>query len=462
MDSATTQSQPQADEEDDPSSPEYIILIRDVVKYVRQERKTLVSALDEHTLRLFETFSEDAQKLLVCLSLIRKDLKWHPIRRLLKLGGRLQLDQDSLKEIMSELCQVHPGLIGPCFFAQDQSQMSREETLSCLTVEQLQTITGLKKSKKPDLIASINSVAEFERACAALEECIQIQEHVTRMFRRFILLYYSGVRPVDPDHVRAEGSAPTKIVEGIGKRFGTSRPVMSQLSFIDDYAVLVEFEETLFPNPTEPKKAGTNDNYLLIFEDILALDKRRPHRTETAIFTLDACLALSRPARHVLAGVILGGAKVRDLACAGLFDPVNDTVRVITELCAARVGSEGTLCHNEYQEKCEEVLKRLTVKQLVDLGNEHEIKIKKDKVKGDKQCWIDAFTAALESTQSLHGILMPKVLEQLNGTRNRSVSLNPNLKEIMESCVKEYFRRRVRAPPTIAGSPFRKIRQRFS
>ncbi|KAJ7022529.1 hypothetical protein C8F04DRAFT_1137902 [Mycena alexandri] len=433
MDPATTQ--PQADEEDDPSSPEYIILIWDVVKYVRQERKTLVSAPDEHTLRLFETLSEDAQKLLVCLSLLRKDLKWHPIRRLLKLGGRLQLDQDSLKEIMSELCKVYPGLIGPGFFAQDQSQMSREETLSCLTVEQLQTITGLKKSKKPDLIASINSVAEFERACAALGGCIQIQEHVNRMFRRFILLYYSGVRPLDPDHVRAEGSAPTKIVEGIGKRFGTSRPVMSQLSFIDDYAVLVEFEETLFPNPTEPKKAGTNDNYLLIFEG---------------------------PARHVLAGVILGGAKVRDLACAGLFDPVNDTVRVITELCAARVGSEGTLCHNEYQEKCEEVLKRLTVKQLMDLGNEHEIKIKKDKVKGDKQCWIDAFTAALESTQTLHGILMPKVLEQLNGSRNRSVSLNPNLKEIMESCVKEYFRRRVRAPPTIAGSPFRKIRQRFS
>ncbi|KAJ7770084.1 hypothetical protein B0H16DRAFT_1517213 [Mycena metata] len=476
MSQITTQSQSQGDEEDDPSSPEYIILIRDVVRYIRQERQNLVSALDEHDLQLFEAFSEDAQKLLVCLSLIRKDLKWHPIRRLLKLGVRLDLDQAKLEGTMSELCKAltphvrtEPAAVR--IFARDESQMSFDERLSCLTVEQLRKIGGAKEPTKAELMASFklrNSPMEFQSVRTTLGKCIQIQEHVTRLFRRLILLYYSGVCPLAEGYVRPEGSAPMKIVEGIGRRLGLSRMEVSQVDYIDDSAVLVRSEHILFPNPKPPKKTSANDNYLPIFDDVLLAIIQHASRNPTAVVVnnpttvvVNTVMSLSDAARHVLAGVLLGASEIRHLACGGLFDPVKDTAQVIAELCSAPLNAQGgALCQDEHQEEFDKVLERLTFKQLVDLGKGHGIKGSK------KSIVIGRIIEALpqkriNSTQTLHEIFMPKVLEMLNGSRNRKIFLHPDFAETMNSCVKEYFRRHPYAPSHIAEGPFNTIRQRF-
>ncbi|KAJ7183573.1 hypothetical protein C8R46DRAFT_1067356 [Mycena filopes] len=504
MSSVHPQAQSQdADEEelDDPSSPEYIILIRDVVKYVQQERQPLLSAADDHDLERFEAFSgklsrylglripeltgrdtEDAQKLLVCLTLIRKDLKWHPIRRMLKLGARLDLNRDKLASTMLELCKV--GADGSRAFARDESQMSMDERLLCLTVEQFRTITGGKEPTKASL--ERNSPAEVQSVQATLSEslfpaayltdilvkgnCIQIQEHVVRLFRRLILVYYACVRPCAKGYVRHEGAAPQKIIDAIGNRF-TSTPEALGVQSIDNHRSLVRAEELLFPNPNPapPKRTGTNDNYLLIFDDILAFDKLPPgRRTATAVSIADAVATLSDAARHVLAGIILSRTvdlNVRDLTCVGLFDPVNDGARVITELCDAQVGEDGALCQNEYNEEFNVVLGRLTIKELIEIGKQHRIKAKKSK--GGKQSLIDAFMAVrtqsiLGSNQTYYEILMPKVLDKLDGSRNPRVSINPEFRESMEFSVKRYFQRQDMPPYNIAGKPFKTIRQRFS
>ncbi|KAJ7131989.1 hypothetical protein C8R46DRAFT_1140956 [Mycena filopes] len=491
MSSVHPQAQSQdADEEerDDPSSPEYIILIRDVVKYVQQEHQPLLSAADDHDLEGFEAFSgklsrylglritelrdtEDAQKLLVCLTLIRKDLKWQPVRRMLKLGARLDLNRDKLASTMSELCKV--GADGSRAFARDESQMSADEMLSCLTVEQLRTITGGKEPTKARLIASFqqrDSPAELQSVQATLSSCIQIQEHVVRLFRRLILVYYACVRPCAEGYVRHEGAPPQKIIDAIGNRFRTSTPEALGVSFIDNHRSLVRAEELLFPNPTPPKRTGTNDNYLLIFDDILAFDKLQlpGRRTATAVSIADAVATLSDAARHVLAGVILSQTvdlNVRELTCVGLFDPVNDGARVIVELCGAQVGTDGALCHDEYKEELDVVLGRLTVKELIEIGKQHRVKAKKSK--GGKQSLIDAFMAVrtqsrLGSNQTYYELLMSKVLDKLDGSRNRRVSINPDFRESMEFSVKRYFQRRDTPPHNIAGKPFKTIRQRFS
>lgn len=100
----------------------------EIIQFARLEHPGLISPVDSQDLASFEAFSstlnlrwtlpiadynaDDAQMFLTCL-IMRKDLKWHPIRRVMKLGGRLDLDAKGIERVMTELCEV------PCLSLDD-------------------------------------------------------------------------------------------------------------------------------------------------------------------------------------------------------------------------------------------------------------------------------------------------------------------------------------------------------
>ncbi|KAJ7479065.1 hypothetical protein FB451DRAFT_1240513 [Mycena latifolia] len=170
---------------------------------------------------------------------------------------------------MVQLCAPQAvGTGGAGNFGSDESMMTNDEALVCLTVKQLKTIDPSNCARlKDELIAAfkrdIPPPRLSEIALELLQKCIQINEDVGRLFRRLFLVYYQRNRI-------PEGSNPLlEVFNGIGKRFGlvTTRVLVTDLS---EYAKLVEFELKLFPNPATVKSAAT-DNYLLIFDGLIRI-----------------------------------------------------------------------------------------------------------------------------------------------------------------------------------------------
>ncbi|KAJ7478993.1 hypothetical protein FB451DRAFT_1240346 [Mycena latifolia] len=254
--------------EDKEYSPLYIEAIRVIIQYVRSKCPSMISPVEDTMLQRFEVLPEHAQQLWICL-LMRKDLKWHPIRRILKLGQRLGLEKRGVESVMVQLCAPQAVGTGEAWnFGSDESKMTNDEALVCLTVKQQKTIDPSNCARlKDELIATFKRDIPPSRlseiALELLQKCIQINEDVGRLFRRFFLVYYQRNRI-------PEGSTPLlEVFNGIGKRFGLVTPRV-WVTDLSEYAKLVEFELTLFPNPAAVKSAAT-DNHLLIFDGLIRI-----------------------------------------------------------------------------------------------------------------------------------------------------------------------------------------------
>ncbi|KAJ6600460.1 hypothetical protein DFH09DRAFT_1128300 [Mycena vulgaris] len=450
--------------EDPPKySPLYLEVMRVIIQYVRSEHPAMISSEDSQKLRLFEALGESAQKFLACL-LMRKDLKWHPIRRLIKLGVRLGLDEAGVGSVVSELC-VESADVQP--FALDESKMSIDDALWCLTVDQLKEIGGSHRIRfilKRQLISSLKQAVDLahlsQAAHQVLGKCIQIPESVGRFFRRLILVYY---RCKYFPHARLD--APLlEVFTGVGKRFGGFTPRIFQTDFTVGYPELVEFERRFFPNAA-PLKLAATDNYLLIFDDFLGDARSHPDHKHSMI--IDHCSALSDASRHILAGMILQQnlhAEFQKARCHDVFDPDTQTSSVITELCKPPDTGDTSLCYNEHQEVFLTVLQRLRREDLMEIGQNHGIKTrKKNPLKTELT---SAFEKALpqrriNSPKPLKEILMPEIIKKLDELKKRTMGVHSAVHGTLDPMVKKYFERQTETPAHIARKPFHAIRQRF-
>ncbi|KAJ7443574.1 hypothetical protein FB451DRAFT_1295614 [Mycena latifolia] len=272
--------------EDKEYSPLYIEAIRVIIQYVRSKCPSMISPVEDTMLQRFEVLPEHAQQLWICL-LMRKDLKWHPIRRILKLGQRLGLEKRGVESVMVQLCVLRRLEREVCYrasfeaqrpthrteawnFGSDESKMTNDEALVCLTVKQQKTIDPSNCARlKDELIATFKRDIPPSRlseiALELLQKCIQINEDVGRCFGDF-----SGLLPAYVSNRIPEGSTPLlEVFNGIGKRFGLVTPRV-WVTDLSEYAKLVEFELTLFPNPAAVKSAAT-DNHLLIFDGLIRI-----------------------------------------------------------------------------------------------------------------------------------------------------------------------------------------------
>ncbi|KAJ7315344.1 hypothetical protein DFH08DRAFT_893708 [Mycena albidolilacea] len=450
---SSTQIQPEFQGEDDreeerdasPHSMLYIKLLREIIQFARLEHPGLISPVDAQDLTSFEAFSNDAQMFLTCL-IMRKDLKWHPIRRVMKLGGRLDLDAKGIERVMAELCE------NPRFA---QGQPSIDDALSCLTVVQLHGILcDSRRAKKDNLIWAVKQKPDlFNEVFHILGKCIRLNLDVVRLFRRLILVYYRCECP------QREGSGSSfEITEGVGKRFGAFRPLMfDDPPFTRDRDSLVEFELRIFPNQADLKVA-TSDSYLLIFDDILVDIPRGIHRI------IDTCRQLNRKkCESVDDKYKFDDAHRYDTPCpcqCRIPAKYRDSPAVFAALCDPAPG-EYALCTDE---PLLAALERLTNGDLKVLAERHNIKVRGAKVKTEM---IAAFKNALpqrkltQPSRPLRETLMPDVIKKLDKSQKRRISLKPEVVDKLERCIGSYFGSRPDAPEYIARRPFHAIRRRF-
>ncbi|KAF8151254.1 hypothetical protein K438DRAFT_1942845 [Mycena galopus ATCC 62051] len=419
----------------------YIKLIREIIQFVQAEHSSLISDTDAQILTLFEAFSEKAQMFLTCLIMTRKDLKWHPIGSVLKLGERLKLDMEGVASVMTELCKT-PG------FAQDQ--ISIDEALWCLTIPQLLNILGFKPgTRKAGLVSAARQRPDpWKNVRETLGKCIRINLDIIRLFRRLILTYYRCKLPA------REGSGSMfEIIEGVGKRFGAFRPLMfDEPPFLRNRDALVEFELRTFSG-----QAAGVDNYLPIFDDILA---DIAHKNNSIA---DTCRGLDLATRHVLASIVLqqhtevSYSDLRELRCNGVFNPENDSTAVLSTFCGR---SGDALCTDE---SFGTAMDRLRMQDLKELAKKHHIKFKGAAVKTEL---IKSFKSALsqrriDSSRSLKDDLMPDIITKLDELQKRRVILKPDVETFLDSCVRRYFGSRMDAPDYLARRPFRAMRRLF-
>ncbi|KAJ6578049.1 hypothetical protein B0H19DRAFT_1253336 [Mycena capillaripes] len=437
--------------EESPHSKLYNGFIQEIIEHIRSNHPLLIADTDAELLALFGTFSNDAQMFLTCL-IMRKDLKWHPSWRLIKLGQRLSLDETGIGRVIGELSKIPPSYPAPTgaqFFAEDESQMTIDERLRCLRLDHLREILrDSKRAGKDEMIAALKQSGRdlSQPVHRILGKCIRIKEHVVRLFRRLILAYYVCKSPL-----RVGSPSRLEIIEGVGKRFGAFRPLMFRYPlFIRDRTALVEFELQTFPSPGNLNLAAVG-SYLPIFDAILE------GTTNDPIF--DACKLLDDAARHVLAGIILQrkdgavSADLRELGYDGVFDPQNDSPIVTAKL-------REFLCTDE---EFSSQLERLKINDLKEIGNQNNIKPRGAKTKSEL---IKAFRQALSqrrlfSQQTVGEILMPQVLMKLDELERRKLLVKPDVRDPLESLVIRYFRSGPEAPAYIAERPFRETCQRF-
>ncbi|KAJ7703660.1 hypothetical protein B0H17DRAFT_1127273 [Mycena rosella] len=454
MDDSISNSQLQDsrdDEEDeDVEETEYSPLYLQVVRgnHTLIDSSSMISSEDEQILQRFEVLdggysvesdAEHAQELWTCL-LTRKNMKWHPIRRVVKLGGRLSLKEPGvLARVMTDLCMPQSGSQP---FAKDESQMTMDERLICLTVVQLKGINNRyeqSRARKSELIEALKQdfdMPDLETlARGAHGPCIQLDENACRLFRRLILVYYRCNPLPQPTTPLLE------VFDGIGKRFGVIR---LQPDFMIGYRELVEFERKSFPNPETLKPAAV-DNYLLILDDILA--NGRDNRAEIP-HIITACSALSDRSRHVLAGMILqrqmqavNCTDFQKLKCDGVFDPKSHTLSIIAELCRPLEGGTHPLCAGEDQEDFPTVLKRLRLKDLQDIAKKHGIKAKRGKPELVKELNNFRSQRRIDSPQPIKQSLMPKIKEKLDMLKKRRLEVHEDVRDALKPLLRRYFLR---------------------
>ncbi|KAJ7682512.1 hypothetical protein DFH06DRAFT_1161376 [Mycena polygramma] len=472
------------EEEESPHSTHYAPFMRIIIRYICSKLPHLISPkdvvgdppTDTVDLALFNALSNEAQMLLTCL-LMRKDMKWQTSWRLEKLGDRLELRDGKLERVIDELCtipQTSPPLSVARFFARDESKMTEDERLRCLRVDHLHKILGESRlTRKNELIVALQQSGQniWPEVNEILGKCIQISEHVVRLFRRLILAYYwcerDGIRRDISD---GPPSARRDIMDGVGKRFRAFTPMIfcdppffHNPPFVRSRQALVGFEEEMFPNPASLKLAAV-DNYLLIFNDILGNIK-----VEDGTNVTESCGTLDVATRHVLGSVLLqrkrgvSSSDLRQLGSVGVFDPEDENViaTVIAKLCGSATG-DFAFCTDESQEQFQDVLERLKIEDLKEIAKRHYIMTKGAKVKTD---WIQAFMRALpqrrlNTRQPLREILMPDVISKLKNLKKRQLLLKQDVGNELKALIESYFERRAEAPAYIAQRPFRAMRRR--
>ncbi|KAJ6490307.1 hypothetical protein C8R47DRAFT_1124169 [Mycena vitilis] len=488
------------EEEEFPHSKLYAPFIREIIEYIRLNLPHLISPEDDSPtdaleLELFETFSgechslraglwfrvvehtiDEAQMLLTCL-LMRKDMKWQTSWRLEKLGDRLELRDGKLERVIAELCTIpetSPHLTGLRCFAQDESTMTNEDRLRCLRVDHLHQMLGdSRRTRKSELILALQQSDHniWDQVNQILGKSIRISEHVIRLFRRLVLTYYWCERR-NIKRAISEGppSPRLDIMEGVGKRCGVFTPMMycdppfsHKPPFVSSLQALVGFEERRFPILASLKLAAV-DNYLLIFNDILAHIEDDDNTNIT-----EACYRLDDATRHVLGSIVMqrsAGVSSADLLqwrSVGVFEPEkeNVTATVIAKLCGSAAG-DFAFCTDETHEPFKDVLKRLRKPDLQEIATKHSIKPKGAKSKANL---IAAFMRALPQRRlntplSLQEILMPDVIAKLDVLEKRTLRLKANVLKELKALVKSYFQSQPEAPAHIAQKPFREMRQR--
>ncbi|KAK7055907.1 hypothetical protein R3P38DRAFT_2849531 [Favolaschia claudopus] len=436
-------------------SKRYLGFIREIIGFVRSNQASLIPPEDARLLEDFgKDFSEDAQRLLICLWL-RKSMKWHPVRRMKKLAGRLELDQERLKAVMSELCEDSR-------FAESQIQI--DDALECLIVPQLQVIMGEPKQRpKRELVTRLkNDPRLYQLVYDTLESCIRIKMDIVRLLRRLILVYYH-LNPLPPPLVPGSDDhaiANFEVKEGLWKHFGASRYRMRYEPFTHDYETLVKFELVNFPTPQKLRPTRV-DNYLLIFDDVLDSVGTGQELPEPSAAVIAACRALNVAARHVLAGLVLeretivSYSKLEKMNSDGRFNVVDhytDVLRVFTE--------RGVLFSDEANL---DSLNRVKFKDLKVLAVKHKVSLRGIQVKtGSIKAFQEAFTQMrINSRCSIEDAVMRDVRAKLQEQRKRQLMLKPEAEQALEACITKYFRRHRISPSYIARRPFNDIRKQF-
>ncbi|KAF7375608.1 hypothetical protein MSAN_00449600 [Mycena sanguinolenta] len=431
------------EESEFPHSMLYIGFIWEIIEFVQSEHSCLISSADAENLASLKAFGTDAQRLLSCL-IMRKDSKWHPIRRVLKLGERLGLDTDALERVITELCD------NPRFA---ESQIPLDDALRCLTVNELKRILrDSKPARKDELIAALRQDNSLhDQVYRTLGKCIRLNLDIVRLFRRLILTYYRSKRPP-----REGAGEKFEITEGIGKRFGAFRPLMfDEPPFIRDREALVEFELRTFPtlaNVNINVSQVAVDNYLSIFDDVLG------SILPGTDLIIDSCSKLSGTARHVLASTVLRGktgvsySDLRKLSSQNVFNPDEDSKAVFIAL-------GDTFCTDE---PFMDALDRLRLQDLKVLAKRH-LQVKGTKVKSEL---IKDFERArtqrtINPSGTLEDILMPKIIDKLDESGKRQLLLKEEVKTTLASWIVRYFESRTEPPEYIARRPFLAIRRQF-
>ncbi|KAJ6489072.1 hypothetical protein C8R45DRAFT_993557 [Mycena sanguinolenta] len=424
-----------------PHSMLYFGFISDtVISFVQLEHSCLLSLEDAEDLASFKAFGVNAQRFLTCL-MMRKDSKWHPIRRVLKLGERLGLDADAIEGVMAELCD------NPRFA---ESQIPLDDALGCLTVNQLKRILGdSKPARKHELITALRQDNRLHgQMYRTLGKCIRLKLDMVRLFRRLILTYYRCTQ------LSREGTGTTfEVIEGVGKRFGAFRPLMfSEPPFIRDRDALVKFELQTFPAPADDNidvSQAAVDNYLPIFDDVL---HSLPHGTDRII---DSCNTLNDATRHVLASIVLqkktkfSYSDLQQLSRQTVFIPGEHSKTVFAALRDA-------FCTDE---DLEVALGRLTFKVLKDLHPHFKgAKVKSELINDFKHARTQK---TINSSGTLEDFLRPKIISNLDELGKRQLLLKEDVKTTLEACIVRYFQSQTEPPAGIARRVFRSIRGRF-